>query len=224
VSRQRLTAAALLAGALAAAGCASTSDKSGEMQRLHARALYEQGIGHYARKEAAPALQSLREAIALDGTVAAYHHWLGRLYLDLMRPDLAEPSLKRAIELDPQYADALMTLGTALDELGRPEEAVEMYRKAIALPLLTTPHLAYHGLGLALYHLKRYREAEDALRFAIGLEPQMAGAFYNLGLVFVAEQRTEDAKVAFRRARDLAPQSPFGQAAVERLRALGDGG
>lgn len=224
MSRQRGAWLAVVVSALLVGGCATTPNDGSEMQRLHARALYEQGLGHYGRKEAALALQMFREAIAIDGTVPTYHYWLGRLYLDLLHPELAVPELRRAIELDPGYADALVTLGTALDELGRSEEAVGTYRKAIGLPLLTAPHLAYHGLGLSLYHVKRYREAEEAFRFAIGLEPQMAGAFYNLGLVFIAEQRTEDAKLAFRRARDLAPQSPFGQAAAERLRALGDGG
>jgi hypothetical protein len=30
--------------------------------------------------------------------------------------------------------------------------------------------------------------------------------------------------MAFRQTRELAPESPFGQAALERLRALGEGG
>jgi len=101
---------------------------------------------------------------------------------------------------------------------------VGAYRKALELPRLTVPDLAHQNLGLALLHLKRYREAEQSLRFALSLDPQMQAAYYNLGLLFVAEQRTEDAKAAFRRARQLAPDSAFGQAALERLKALGEGG
>jgi hypothetical protein len=52
----------------------------------------------------------------------------------------------------------------------------------------------------------------------------MQAAYYNLGLVLVAERRSEEARAAFRRARQLAPDTPFGQAANERLKAMGDGG
>ena len=71
---------------------------------------------------------------------------------------------------------------------------------------------------------QRYPEAESSLRFALSLDPQMQAAYYNLGLVLVAEKRQDEARAVFRRARQLAPDSPFGQAARERLRALGDGG
>jgi len=41
--------------------------------------------------------------------------------------------------------------------------------------------------------------------------------------VLTAEKRPEEAKAYFRRAQQIAPESPFGQAAMERLRALGNG-
>jgi len=84
--------------------------------------------------------------------------------------------------------------------------------------------LAHQNLGLAFFNLKRYREAEDALRYALSLDPQLQAAYYNLGLVLIAQKRPNEAKAALKRAQQLAPDSPFGQAAVERLKALGDGG
>ena len=80
------------------------------------------------------------------------------------------------------------------------------------------------GLGLALFHLKRYREAEQALRLAIGLAPGLQGAYYHLGLVLAAENRKEEAKAAFRQARKLGPDTTFGQAARDRLKDLGEEG
>jgi Flp pilus assembly protein TadD len=67
-------------------------------------------------------------------------------------------------------------------------------------------------------------EAEGALRFAINLDPDMSSAHYNLGLVLVAANRKDEARSAFLRARQLAPESAFGQAAAERLKALENGG
>lgn len=208
----------------ATAGCGTASEETAEMRRLQARASYEQGLAHLREKQASLALSTIQEAIALDATAPLYHNALGLLLLELQSPGRALEAFRRATELDPSYAEAQLNVGVALAEVGRWGDAVAAYRKAIALPTLPVAHIAYQNLGLALYHLKQYREAEEALRFALSLEPQMAGAYYNLGLVFVAEQRTEDAKVAFRRARDLAPGTPFGQAAIERLKVLGEGG
>ncbi len=215
--------ALVLLAALWLTGCAAM-DEAAEVRRLHARASYERGLAHLKDRQAALALSAFREAIALDDSVPVYHNALGVLLLELRRPDLALASFRKAVELDDTYAEAHLNVGIALAEAQRWEEAVTAYRRAIALPTLAVPHIAWQNLGLALYHLKRYREAEEALRFALSLEPKMAGAYYNLGLVLVAEDRTDAAKLAFRRVRELEPQSPFGQAALERLRDLGEGG
>jgi Flp pilus assembly protein TadD len=52
----------------------------------------------------------------------------------------------------------------------------------------------------------------------------MAPAYYHLGLVLAASNRKDEARQAFERARDLGPNTPFGQAAVDRLKALPGGG
>lgn len=212
-----------LAVALLAGGCATTDDRE-ELKRLQARAAYERGLANLRDKQSALGVAALREAISLDPGVPLYWNALGLVYLEMRRPDLALVGFRSATDLDDNYAEAFMNTGIALAEMGRWEEAVGAYRKALASPTLAVAHIAYQNLGLALYHLKRYAEAEEALRFAIGLEPKMEGAYYNLGLVLVAQGRREDAKRAFRHARDLAPHSPFGEAAVGQLKALGDGG
>jgi tetratricopeptide (TPR) repeat protein len=213
---------ALLLLALATSAWATTSVS--EPERLRAQAAYERAIAHIADRQPSPALGALREAVSVDPTVAVYRDTLGLLYLELGRPDLALAELTRAVELDPKLADAHFHLGTAYAEVGRWEDAVASYHKALGLPTLTIQDFVHQNLGLALYHLKRYPEAESSLRFALSLDPKLQAAYYNLGLVLSAENRHDEARAAFRRARQLAPETPFGQAASERLRALGDGG
>jgi Tfp pilus assembly protein PilF len=208
--------------ALFLAACASTAVT--ESDRLRARAAYERALTHIAERQPSPALGALKEAVSIDPTVALYRDILGVVYLELRRPDLAMQELRTAVELDPKLADAHFHLGTAYAEAGRWEEAVASYRRALALPTLTIHDFVHQNLGLALYHLKRYPEAESSLRFALSLDPKMQAAYYNLGLVLVAEQRKNEALAAFRQARQLAPDTPFGQAASERLKALGGGG
>lgn len=223
VSRRLGSWLALCALTLLAAACA-TSSQSPEVTRLQAQAVYERGLVHWQEGRPSLALSALREAVALDPKAATYRDSLGLLYLQLGRPDLARPEFEGAARVDPQYADTIFHLGTALSEEGRWEEAVAAYRHALSLPRLTTPDLTHQNLGLALYHLGRHREAEESLRFALHLDPQLQAAYYSLGLVLVAESRRDEARAAFRRARELGADSPFGQAAVQQLKRLGEGG
>ncbi len=206
------------------AGCASAAPiPPPDTRRLQARATYERGLAYLQERRPSLALGALREAIALDGTVPAYHNTLGLLLLDLRRPDLAVESFQRAVSLAPTHADAHLNLGIALAEMGRWQEAVPAYRQALSLPALAAESIVHQNLGLALYHLHRYPEAEQELRLAITLDPRMEAAYYNLGLVLVATGRRTDARAAFHHVREIAPQSPFAQAAAEQLRRLGEG-
>jgi Tfp pilus assembly protein PilF len=208
--------------ALLCSACASTH--VAEPDRLRAQAAYDRALTQLNARQLSPALAALKEAVAVDPTVANYRDTLGLLYLELGRPDMAIEQLRQAANLDPKLADAHFHLGTALAEGGHWEEAVAAYRRALAQPTLAIPEMVNQNLGLALYHLKRYPEAESSLRFALSLDPKLQAAYYNLGLVLVAENRSDEARAAFQQARSLAPDTPFGQAALERLKSLGDGG
>ena len=194
-----------------------------EMQRLQAQNSYERALNQINQGQTALAMSSLQEATGLNPGMALYHDTLGMLLLDLGRIDQAVTELKKSVDLDPHRGDTYFHLGTALAEARQWDGAVAAYRRAITQPSLTVTDYAHQNLGLALFHLGRYREAEDALRFALSVDPDLQAAYYNLGLVLTAEKRPDEAKAFFRRARQIAPESPFGRAAVERLRALGEG-
>jgi Tfp pilus assembly protein PilF len=213
---------ALMLGVLLGSAACSTARPASDVQRLQARAAFERGLRHFEAREAPQALAALREAVALDSTTAVYRDVLGLVFSQLGRPDLALEQFREAVAIDPQLADAHFHLGVSLAELAEWTEAAAAYRKALALPTLTVPDLAHQNLGLALYHLRRYGDAEQELRFAISLSPEMQAAYYHLGLVLTAQARLDEARVAFTRARALGQDTPFGEAAGLRLDALGD--
>ncbi len=231
MSRRGLAVTALVTTLLALAGCTTTTTPKGrvedtrEMRTLQARAAYERGTNALAGQQVGVALAAFQEAVTLVPTVSLYADAMGTVLLHMRQIQGALAWLDRAIELDPTYGDAHFHRGTALAEAGRFEEAVAAYRRALMLPTLTAPHAAHQNLGYALFALKRYREAEESLRFALDIEsqePQMARTYLNLGLVLMAEQRKDEAKAAFRRARELAPESPSARDAAEQLKALGE--
>ena len=230
MSRRRTLLATLVA-VLAFSGCATTPQKgvedTREMRALQARAAYERGASALAAQQAGVALSAFQEAVRLDPGVALYADAMGTVLLHMRQVEGALAWLNRAVELDPSYGDAHFHRGTALAEAGKWDEAVAEYRRALMLPTLTVPHAAHQNLGFALFVLKRYREAEQSLRFALSIEsrePEMARTYLNLGFVLLAERRPDEAKVAFRRARDLAPNSASAVDAAEQLKAMGEGG
>lgn len=210
----------LLVALLPLSGC--TSAKVEEIRRLQARSSYEKALGNLEDKRVALGLAGLREAVQLDPGNAVYRNALGVVLLDMGRAKDAEAEFRKAVSIDASYAEAHNNLGLALAEQGRPEDAVASYRRALSLPIYSTPEVAYSNLGYAYVRLSKPRDAEAAFRSAIQLSPRMIPAYYGLGVVMARWGRQEDARAAFKIARDLDPASPFGQWAVEALKALGE--
>ena len=98
--------------------------------------------------------------------------------IELGRLDEAEASLRQAIALKPDFAEAHYNLGNTLKMLGRLDEAETNYRKAIALK----PDFAeaLNNFGNTLQEMGRLDEAEASLRRAIAMKPDYAEAHRNL--------------------------------------------
>ncbi len=209
-------------GAALVAGCAA--GKQAEVKRLQAQSTYERALTELNEGQTALALASLKEAVQLDPSAPQYHNTLGLVNLSLALNNEAVEEFKRALQLDSQNGEAHHNLGAAYASLGRWEDAIMEYRTALASPGYSNLENTYHSLGWAYYNLGRLQEAEEAFRLALKLDPKMASAYYFLGLVLEKAKRRDEARWAFRQARDLGPDTPVGLAAKEHLKALGDGG
>ena len=99
----------------------------------------------------------------------------GTILKHLGKLEEAERSLRKAIELKPNSAQAHSNLGNILRDLGKLEEAERSLRKAIALNPDYTD--AYLNLGNILNDMGKLEEAELSLRKAIELNPDYADAY-----------------------------------------------
>jgi tetratricopeptide (TPR) repeat protein len=75
--------------------------------------------------------------------------------------------------------------------LGRPDDAIAMYRQALEQDPLSAA--AYHSLGLALHSLDDFAAAEEAFRRALELAPQRISTHAQLALIALAQGRPDDA-------------------------------
>jgi hypothetical protein len=94
-------------------------------------------------------------------------------------------------------------LGITLQELGRLEEAVASYRKAIAL--IPDYAEAHYNLGNTLQELGRSKDAEASYRKAIAFKPDYAEAHSNLGITLRELGRSKHAEASYRKAIALKP-------------------
>ena len=110
-------------------GCSGRPWKEIRVWRAYAaaeEAFFFQWVGGYADKSHAAkddALLLAQKAVQLDGQDAFNRYALGRALI-LMRSNSAVFELRKAIELDPSFAQAHYALAMALATGGRPREAL----------------------------------------------------------------------------------------------------
>jgi len=121
--------------------------------------------------------------------------------LSFLSKDDCEKALtyfEKAVESDTNYADAWAQAGFCHEKLGRHAEALEASKKAVSLRPSAE---SYFNIGLASFYLKQYREAVDAYRQAIKLDPyNAADAYYALGLVYRDWGKTDEEIQAYKQA------------------------
>jgi tetratricopeptide (TPR) repeat protein len=113
-------------------------------------------------------------------------------------------TLEMASQLLPNDAGAQSNLGNALGKLGRLDEAVASYRRALAL----SPDFAeaHANLGQALLDLGQIGNAADSCRRAVALKPHYAEAHDTLGNALLRLGRPDDAAASLRRALAINPE------------------
>jgi Tfp pilus assembly protein PilF len=109
------------------------------------------------------------------------HEYLGAAYLYAELPAKAIPELETAIRLAPPYAPLQYKLASALDKVGRGDEAVEHYQAALALDEKSAkPH---NDFAVLLMSRHQDSEARRHLERAVELDPDLANAHANLSLL-----------------------------------------
>ena len=131
------------------------------------------------------------------------HSQLGIALLDQGEHEEAIRNFRRALEIEPAFADAHYNLGVALGSVGDWDEAIDQYRGV----LRDSPdHVqACNNLGNALLRQGRRDEAISHFRRALKLHPYFEQAHYNLGVALGSQGRLDDAINHLRLALRIEP-------------------
>ena len=110
----------------------------------------------------------------------------------------AETSCRTALSASPQDSEATHLLGIIALHANRPDEAGELFERAIGLND-AIPEF-HNSRGVLFYGCQRFADAEMCFRRAVDLRPQHAPSQNNLGNSLQALGRHDEAVACFRRA------------------------
>src|SRR5690242_1113019 len=153
------------------------------------------------------AVMSLADLVAASGrnkrAKAVQFFRDGLSFLSKDDCEKALPYFDKAVESDSNYAEAWAQSGFCNEKLGKHAEALEASKKAVGLRPSAE---SYFNIGLASFYLKQYKEAENAYRQSIKLDPyNAADAQYALGLVFRDWGKPDEEIQAYKQAIRLRP-------------------
>jgi serine/threonine protein kinase/Flp pilus assembly protein TadD len=145
-------------------------------------------------------------ALALEPNLAEAHPTLAyvAMYHDWDWP-AAEREFRLAIQLNPGYATAHQWYGNFLVVLGRFQDSMDEFSKAITLDPLSP--LKVGALGWSYYFARRYEEAVAQCRRALELEPSYLVAHLWLGLAYEELARFDQAVGEFEEAARITSRS-----------------
>jgi uncharacterized protein (TIGR02466 family) len=133
----------------------------------------------------------LRGGLASTPADAAMRLLLARLLAGTGRKPQAIAELEAVVAQAPALRDARLMLARLANELRQPQLAARHARVLVESDARHSE--GWSALGMAAFNLGRKREAVDALRRAVALNPAYAAARYNLAAVLVEQERSEEA-------------------------------
>ncbi len=156
-------------------------------------------MGYLPPREATTkAKAAARKALAMDGTLAEAHTSLGHAHFHEFNWLPADREFKRAIELDPNYANAHYYYANYLISMGQRNEAVREARWAHTLDPVSLP--AGTNLAAILYFAGHYTEAVEQSLRVLEMDSGFGRAYEDLGRAYEQQGMCAQAIAAFEKA------------------------
>lgn len=174
-------------------------------KRSSAERLYLQGLAQLSRDDYARAVQYFDKAVETDPNYAEAWYQAGYCYGLLGRHTEALRASRQAAKLRPEWPATFINIGASSFALGQYKDALEAYRQAVRLDDGNAE--SQYFLGQTFAKLNRSDEEILAYRRAIAIKPDHANALEKLGLILFKQKRYTDAAVAFESLKIYKPDA-----------------
>ncbi|AIQ98131.1 tetratricopeptide repeat protein [Prochlorococcus sp. MIT 0801] len=175
----------------------NTSSKDSKQQVIN------QAFNFHSKGNIAQALKYYQQIINQGSNDYRVFYNYGLILKDLGKVKEAEVSLRRAIEINPDFANAYLSLGNLLRGLRNFKDAEIYTRKAIEI----NPNFAeaHSNLGSILQDIGKLKEAEASLHKAIELNTNVGEVHYNLGIILKDLGKIQESEKSTRKAIKINP-------------------
>ena len=140
------------------------------------------------------ALEAYKKAHQLDPGRADVHRIIGYLLVEQKHYQDSLPYLQYTLKHTPNFVDGHINAAKAMTGLGRPELALKHLEDALRLD--TESADAHFARGIAQHKLSKIPDAIASFQAGLAIESD-ASAHLDLGVIFHAENRMEEAKAQF---------------------------
>jgi Tfp pilus assembly protein PilF len=206
----RLSIALSLLAVLAQAACAGPRITAKE--RDQAAIQYDLGVEALRACDARTALEHFQQAVKTDPELEVAHAALGLTYhMSFADPLKAIAHYQKALELRPKSPEVSCNFANVYLDLGRYDEAIALYEKALEDVLYKTPFIAENNLGWCLYKKGEVQKGIDHIRTAIAANPGFCLGYRNLGLIYGEMGEPEKSAENFVLYAKNCPSSPDAQ-------------
>ena len=165
------------------------------------------------------ALASYDKAIAVDPSDMYSYSHKGRLLSGMGRHEEAIAPLLHYLEQHPDSADDLDAVGGAKLALGRKEEALSFFDRAIAANPLHAPF--HSNRSAVLYQMREFQSAYDSIVIALQRDPNFVNGLQNASVMAAELDKAEEARQHFRRFTQLSRDQNAVASVKATLRKLG---
>ena len=194
----------LLLAMLMLTSCAPSSHVTPQ-DKKKADAARNLGEAYISERRYTAALGELYKAEKLNPNDPILHNDLGLVYMAKEKFELAIVHFQKAIKIKPEYSVAKNNLGSAYLVTKEWDKAIAVLGEVTGDLLYATPHYPLANLGWAYFNKKDYKKAQQYLEESLELQPDFYIAQLNLGRVYLATGRPNQALGLF---EELAPRSP----------------
>jgi tetratricopeptide (TPR) repeat protein len=157
---------------------------------------YTQGQLQQALSESSQLLERFPNSVIL-------YNIAGACNAGLMQFDAAINNYKKALKINPDYADAYNNMGNALKDKGDLEAAIESYKQA--LKIKPDYAQAYNNMGNALRKKGDSEVAIESYKQALKIKPDYAQAYNNMGNALSDKGDLEAAIESYKQALKIKP-------------------
>ncbi len=177
--------------------------------------IYMRGRDAFERGDFAEAEKCFSEVVK-SRPYADLYNKLGLIYHGKGELGKAASAFGKALELNPGYTEVSLNLAVTLNDMGKYQEAGEIFNRAAKIahgaPYSLDPFIKgklaneHARIGDIYYDLGLYGEAVEEYKKAIGLRPTFVDIITKIGIAYREKGMYNDAIREFMKAREINPK------------------